>query len=317
VAAPLIAIVGPTASGKSDLALRLARERSGEIVSCDSLQVYRGLDIGSAKATPAERAQVKHHLVDVVGPTDAFSAADYARLAREALADVTARGRLPIVAGGSGLYLRALLQGLFEGPSRDSTLRARFEALAERFSDARLHRLLTHVDAATARDTQPRDRVRIVRALEVYWLTGRPISSLRSEGTRPLEGFRTLVLGLNPNRERLRVAVEARTRQMIQRGLVSEVEAVLAATGGVVPRPLEAIGYRQAVAVLRGDLDLADAERSIVTDTMRFAKRQMTWFRHQADVTWFEAAADAHSTAVRWLASTGPSSNEPRGASGE
>jgi tRNA dimethylallyltransferase len=317
VAAHLIAIVGPTASGKSDLALRLAREHSGEIVSCDSLQVYRGLDIGSAKATPDERAQVKHHLLDVVGPTDDFSAADYARLAREAVADIAGRGRLPIVAGGSGLYLRALLQGLFEGPSRDTALRARLEALAERFSDARLHRLLAHVDSATARETQPRDRIRIVRALEVYWLTGRPISLLRSEGSRPLEGFRTLVLGLNPDRERLRGAVEARTRQMIQRGLVSEVETVLAATGGVVPRPLEAIGYRQAVAVLKGDLDLADAERSIVADTMRFAKRQMTWFRHQADVTWFETADDAYTTAVRWLASTGPSSSEPRGASGE
>jgi tRNA dimethylallyltransferase len=302
VAFPLVAIVGPTASGKSDLALRLARAHAGEIVSCDSLQVHRGLDIGSAKATPEERAQVPHHLVDVVGPGDDFSAADYARLAREALRDIAARGRLPIVAGGSGLYLRALLQGLFEGPSRDSTLRARFEALAERFSDARLHRLLAHVDAATAAETQHRDRVRIVRALEVYWLTGRPISSLRSEGSRPLEGFRTLVLGLNPDRERLRVAVEARTRQMIQRGLVSEVETVLAATGGVVPRPLEAIGYRQAVAVLRGDLDLAGAERSIVADTMRFAKRQMTWFRHQAEVTWFETADEAHAAAEHWLA---------------
>ena len=302
MASPLIAIVGPTASGKSDLALRLARAHAGEIVSCDSLQVYRGLDIGSAKATPEERAQVKHHVIDVVGPSDDFSAADYARLAREALRDIAGRGRLPIVAGGSGLYLRALLQGLFEGPSRDTPLRARFEALAERFSDARLHRLLTHVDPATAAGTQPRDRVRIVRALEVYWLTGRPISSLRSEGSQPLEGFRTLVLGLNPDRERLRVAVEARTRQMIQRGLVSEVERVLAATGGVVPRPLEAIGYRQAVAVLRGDLDLAGAERSIVADTMRFAKRQMTWFRHQAEVTWFETADEAQAAAEHWLA---------------
>jgi tRNA dimethylallyltransferase len=301
VAAALIAIVGPTASGKSDLALRLAREHSGEIVSCDSLQVYRGLDIGSAKATPEERAQVPHHLLDVVVPTDDFSAADYARLAREALRGIAARGRLPIVAGGSGLYLRALLQGLFEGPSRDTTLRARFEALAERYSDARLHRLLAHVDPATAGETKPRDRVRIVRALEVYWLTGRPISSLRSEGARPLEGFRTLVLGLNPARERLRAAVEARTRLMIQRGLVSEAEAVLAATGGVVPRPLEAIGYRQAVAVLRGDLDLEGAERSIVADTMRFAKRQMTWFRHQAEVAWFETADEARSAAERWL----------------
>jgi tRNA dimethylallyltransferase len=301
LAAALIAIVGPTASGKSDLALRLARARSGEVVSCDSLQVYRGLDIGSAKATAEERAQVPHHLLDVVAPSDDFSAADYARLAREALADIAARGRLPIVAGGSGLYLRALLQGLFDGPSRDTALRSRFEALADRFGNDRLHRLLSHVDPATGAETRARDRIRIVRALEVYWLTGRPISALRSEGTRPLEGFKSFVVGLSPDRERLRAAVEARTRQMIQRGLVSEVEAVLAATGGVVPRPLEAIGYRQAVAVLRGDLDLAEAERSIVTDTMRFAKRQMTWFRHQADVAWFESADDAYAAAVRFV----------------
>jgi tRNA dimethylallyltransferase len=301
VASPLIAIVGPTASGKSALALRLAREQSGEIVSCDSLQVYRGLDIGSAKATPAERAQVPHHLLDVVGPGEAFSAADYARLAREALAGIAARGRLPIVAGGSGLYVRALLQGLFEGPSRDDALRARLEGLADRFSDARLHRLLGRVDPKAAARTSPGDRVRIVRALEVYWLTGRPISSLRSAGSRPLEGFRTLVLGLAPDRERLRQAVAARTREMIQRGLVAEAEALLVASGGVVPRPLEAIGYRQAVSVLRGDLDLAEAERAIVTDTMRFAKRQMTWFRHQATVEWFASADLAHAAATAWL----------------
>ena len=306
VASPLIAIVGPTASGKSALALRLAREHAGEIVSCDSLQVYRGLDIGSAKATPAERAQVPHHLLDVVGPGDPFSAADYARLAREALTGIVARGRLPIVAGGSGLYVRALLQGLFEGPSRDDALRARLEGFAERFSDARIHRLLARVDPAAAARTSPNDRVRIVRALEVYWLTGRPISSLRSAGSRPLEGYRTLLLGIAPDRDRLREAVAARTREMIQRGLVAETEAVLAASGGVVPRPLEAIGYRQAVSVLRGDVDLADAERSIVTDTMRFAKRQMTWFRHQATVEWFASADLAHAAATAWLALPAP-----------
>ena len=306
VASPLIAIVGPTASGKSALALRLAREHAGEIVSCDSLQVYRGLDIGSAKATPAERAEVPHHLLDVVEPSEAFSAADYARLAREALAGIVARGRLPIVAGGSGLYVRALLQGLFEGPSRDDALRSRLEGIAERFSDVRLHRLLARVDPPAAARTSPNDRVRIVRALEVYWLTGRPISSLQGAGSRPLEGYRTLVLGLAPERERLREAVAARTREMIQRGLVSETEGVLAASGGVVPRPLEAIGYRQAVAVLRGDLDLAEAERSIVTDTMRFAKRQMTWFRHQATVEWFPSAEEAHAAATAWLRASPP-----------
>lgn len=301
VAAPLIAIVGPTASGKSALAMRLAGELQAEIVSCDSLQVYRGLDIGSAKAAPEERARVPHHLVDVVSPQEAFSAAEYARLGREALAGIASRGRLAIVAGGSGLYLRALLVGLFAGPSRDARLRERLERLAGRFGSARLHRVLSRVDPAAAERTSPRDQVRIVRALEVFWVTGRPISSLRGEGARPLEGFRSLVLGLAPDRERLRAAVTARTRRMLESGLLSETAAVLEAAGGVVPRPLEAIGYRQAVAVLRGELALPEAEQAIVTATMRFAKRQMTWFRHQAQAVWYSSPEEARGAALKWL----------------
>ncbi len=300
MAPALVAIVGPTASGKSALALRLARERGGEIVSCDSLQVFRGLDVGSAKATAEERAAVPHHLLDVASVDEPFSAADYARLARAAVADVAARGRLPIVAGGSGLYLRALLEGLFEGPSRDDALRQRLERLAERFSDGRLHRLLARVDPVAAARTNPNDRVRIVRALEVYWLTGRPITAQHGE-KRPLEGFRTLVVGLAPDRTLLREAVAARTRQMFERGLVAETEAVLRRSGRAVPRPLGAIGYRQAVRVVRGELAEVEAEGSIVTETMRFAKRQMTWFRHQAEVSWFLTPDAAHAALVRWL----------------
>lgn len=301
MAAPLIAIVGPTASGKTALALRLARERAGEIVSCDSLQVYRGLDVGSAKATAEERAGVPHHLLDVVDPDQPFSAADYARLARAALSGIRERERLAIVAGGSGLYLRALLQGLFEGPSRDQALRARLERLAGRHGDERLHRLLRRVDPAAAARLHPGDRVRIVRALEVFWLTGRPISEQHKATARPLEGFRTLVLGLAPDRGRLRATVEARTRAMFARGLVAEVAAVLERSGGRPPRPLGAIGYRQAVAVLRGQLDPAEAERQVVSETMRFAKRQMTWFRHQAQVAWHASATSAHDAATAWL----------------
>ena len=302
MATPLIAVVGPTASGKSALALRLAQEHGGEIVSCDSLQVYRGLDIGSAKATPEERAAVAHHLIDVAEPDAVFSAADYARLARAALHEIRSRGRLPIVAGGSGLYLRALLGGLFEGPSRDDALRARLERLARRFGDPRLHRLLARVDAVAAARTNPRDRVRIVRALEVYWLTGRPLTAHQQRGSRPLEGYRTLLLGLRPERAELRKAVEARTRQMLERGLVAEVRGLLDRFGGRLPRPLGAIGYRQAVSVVRGELTVEAAERAIVTETMRFAKRQMTWFRHQARVEWFLTPQAAHEGAAAWLA---------------
>ncbi|PYQ17458.1 MAG: tRNA (adenosine(37)-N6)-dimethylallyltransferase MiaA, partial [Acidobacteria bacterium] len=223
----LIAIVGPTGSGKSALALRLAGERGGEIVSCDSLQVYRGLDIGSAKATPEERAVVPHHLLDVVEPHEAFSAAEYARQARAALAAIVARGRLPIVAGGTGLYLRALLQGLFEGPSRDEPLRRRLEAMAGRYGEPRLHRLLARVDPEAASRLPARDRVRVVRALEVFWNTGRPLSAHHRQGAEPLRGFSPRLLGIAPDRAALRRAIERRTREMFERGLLEEVRGLL------------------------------------------------------------------------------------------
>jgi tRNA dimethylallyltransferase len=301
VAAPLIAVVGPTGSGKSALALRLARERGGEIVSCDSLQVYRGLDVGTAKPTPEERRLVPHHLIDVVSPDEAFSAAEYAVRAREAVAGIAGRGRLPLVAGGSGLYLRALLQGLFAGPGRDEDLRRRLEALADRFGDARLHRLLASRDPETAGRLSPRDRVRVVRALEVLFTTGRPISAHHRGGAEPLAGFRVLLVGLDLDRAELRRRVEARTRAMMEAGLVEEVRGLLARGYPPDLRPLRSIGYRQVVALLQGRMSGAGVERAIVTETMRFAKRQMTWFRHQASVTWFQDAESACRASLAWL----------------
>jgi len=301
VAAPLVAIVGPTASGKSALALRLARERGGEIVSCDSLQVYRGLDIGSAKATSAERAAIPHHLLDVADPGEVFSAADYARLARAAIDGVRGRGRLPIVAGGTGLYLQALLVGLFEGPPRDEALRRRLEALGDRFGDERLHRLLRRVDPAAAGRIGPKDRVRVVRALEVYRATGRPISEEQRRGSEPLRGYQALIVGLDPGRLALRAAIEVRTRQMLEQGLIEEVRGLVSSGVDPLARPLQAIGYRQALSVLRGEMALEEAEREIVTATLRFAKRQMTWFRHQAEVRWFAHADDARNATLAWL----------------
>jgi tRNA dimethylallyltransferase len=280
--------------------MRLAAAHGGDIVSCDSLQVYRGLDIGSAKPTLEERRRVRHHLVDVVDPDQHFSAADYARLARAAVAEIAARGATPIVAGGTGLYLRALLSGLFEGPSRDAALRERFERIARRHGDARLHRLLARVDPAAAARTARRDRVRVVRALEVYWTSGRPMTEHQREPLPGLEGYEVRTIGLAPARDALLAAVERRTDEMIERGLVDEARALIRRYPADL-RPLQAIGYRQAVAVARGLVGVAEARRDIVRETMRYAKRQMTWFRHQAAAQWFAEAETAHELATAWI----------------
>ncbi len=306
-AAPaLIAVVGPTAAGKSALSLRLAREHAGEIVSCDSLQVYRGLDIGSAKPTLEERVQVPHHLLDVVEPDAVFSAADYSRLARRALAGIAARGRLPLVVGGTGLYFRALFRGLFSGPSRDEVLRERIEGVARRLGDAGLHRLLARVDPEAAARIAPADRVRIVRALEVWKLTSRPLSAhLRENAGEPLRGYRSFVVGLDPGRDKLREAVAARARAMLAAGLVDEVRGLLSRGVPAAARPLGAIGYREAMGVVRGEATADEALRDIVAATMRLAKRQLTWFRKEPSVTWF-ASGEQAAVAVAGFLAAGP-----------
>ena len=281
--------------------MRLAVARRGEIVSCDSLQVFRGLDIGSAKPSLEERRSVRHHLIDVVEPGEVFSAAEYARQARAAIDEIRGRGRLPVVAGGTGLYLRALLEGLFEGPSREEALRRRLEGIAARFGSERLHRLLRRIDPDAAARIRPRDQVRIVRALEVFLTTGLTLSAQQRKGATPLEGFSVQVLGLAPDRARLRETVVRRTREMLARGLVGEVRRLL--DGGLAPecRPLQAIGYRQAVRVVRGEMTLEAAERAIVQATMRYAKRQMTWFRHQADVHWVGDVEEGLNAALAFV----------------
>jgi tRNA dimethylallyltransferase len=302
VATPLlIALVGPTAAGKSALGLRLALAHGGEIVSCDSLQVYRGLDVGSAKPTLEERRRVPHHLVDVVDPDEPFSAADYARRGREVLASLRRRGVPPLVVGGTGLYLRALLRGLFEGPSRDDALRGRLEAMAARHGEARLHRWLARVDPDSAARIAPADRMRVVRALEVFHKTGRPLSGHHRAGAEPLPGFDVRHLGLAPPRDALRAAIEARTQRMLAEGLVEETRSLIERYGANL-RPLQSIGYRQAAAVVRGALGVDEARRDIVKETMRYAKRQMTWFRHQERVAWCADAAKAEAVATGWRA---------------
>jgi tRNA dimethylallyltransferase len=295
VGPPLLAIVGPTASGKSALSLELAQAAGGEIISCDSLQVYRGFDIGSAKPSLEDRRNVPHHLIDVVDPEEGFSAAEYGRRAREALGAIQARGRLPIVVGGTGLYLKAFLEGLFVGPARDEPLRRRLEAIAFKRGPERLHGLLARIDPETAARLHPRDQIRVVRALEVYKRTARSLSSHHRGGTsEPLTGFDVRVIGIAIERDRLRGHVVRRTAEMFRRGLLDEAARLLARPQGAALKPLRAIGYRQAVSVVQGVMDRAQAERDIVTETMRYAKRQMTWFRHQSAATvWCAGSQEA------------------------
>lgn len=281
--------------------MRLAREFGGEIVSCDSLQVYRLLDIGSAKPSRSDLKEIPHHLIDVVDVDQAFSAAEYARAARGALGEIASHGRVPLLVGGAGLYLRALLDGLFPGPSRDSGLRRRLEGLADRHGNERIHRLLAHVDARSAARIAPRDRVRVVRALEVYWLTGRPISAWQNGKSEPLLGFDKVLVGIAPPRDELRARVELRARKMLESGLLDEVRGLLARGHPSDLRPLKAIGYREAIAVIEGRLEERRLASAIAAATMRYAKRQMTWFRNQTDVSWRSNVESAYEYAVDWM----------------
>jgi tRNA dimethylallyltransferase len=297
----LIAIVGPTGAGKSAVALATAHRLGGEIVSCDSLQVYRGLDIGSAKPTRLERAAIPHHLLDVVEPDEDFSAAAWLALAKVAIRQIEDRGGVPIVVGGTGLYLRALVRGLFEGPARDVAFRERLEGISARHGRARLHRVLRAVDPDTARRIAPADQVRVIRALEVFRATGRRMSAHHAM-TRPgLPGHELRVFGVSPSREVLRERVVRRTDQMLEAGLLDEVQGLLARGLSPTLRPLQAIGYRQAILALREGHDGAALRRAIVTATMQYAKRQSTWFRHQAEVSWFPDGPAAAAAAQAWF----------------
>ena len=302
----IVAIVGPTASGKSDLALELAARLGGEIVSCDSVQVYRGLDIGSGKPSPADRARAPHHLLDILDLHEEMNAGVFAERASAAIADIGARGRLPIVTGGTGLYLTALLKGLFDQGAADPTLRGRLDALAARRGSQRLHRLLAVRDPDYARRTQPTDRVRIVRALEVCFALGRPFSRAQLE-RRPAYSGEALIVGLHPGRDELRARVKARVKGMLAAGLLEETRRALSSVpeGGPIPRALGAIGYREAAARLAsGAPDTGEddeLQRAIVTSTMQYAKRQMTYFRRQFEVEWFAESRAAGERAIHWV----------------
>lgn len=297
----VVVIVGPTATGKSDLALRLAERFAGEIVNADSMQCYRGMDIGTAKPSVAERQALPHHLFDIVAPDEEFTAADFCRLAREAIVTITARGRLPIVVGGTGLYVRALLAGLAESPGADHQAREEYRLLAERDGNAALHALLQRIDPQAATRIHPNNRVRIIRALEVFGQTGRSITEFQQQhGFKP-RWCRYLKIGLTAERSRLYEQIDRRVERMIDQGLVAEVEALAAAGyhGGL--KSMAAIGYREVCAYLAGGASLAETIELIKRNTRRYAKRQLTWFNGEDDIVWFSQPLelDQVTTVVR------------------
>ena len=284
---PLIAVLGPTASGKSNLALRLARRFRGEIVGCDSVQVYRFLNIGTSKVLKPEQAGIPHHLIDFLNPDQEFTAGQYMALGRRVLSEIGQRGNLPLVAGGTGLYLRALLNGLFDGPSRCESLRGRLQQQARRKGDSHLHRLLARVDPESARRILPRDRPKIIRALEVFFLTAKPISLHFRTAPEKLQGFRLLKIGLNPPRDRLYQRIEERVDRMFAGGLVEEVRSILARGYPPDCKPLQSLGYLQVVQCLQGEIPLQVAVEATKQTTRNYAKRQLTWFRKEENVIWF------------------------------
>ncbi len=291
---PLIVVLGPTGAGKSELALVLAEAVGGEILNCDSIQVYRRLDIGSAKIPALARRGIPHHLLDIIDIDEELTAGAYSRLAREVLAGVRSRNRVPIVAGGTGFYLRALLDGLSPAPRRDEPLRARLAAIAERRAGA-LHRFLRMHDPDTARRIHSNDRQKLIRAVEITVLAAQPVTSVQSAPRNRLEGFAVLKLGLAPQRDALNERLNQRAAAMFRNGLLEETKALL--DSGVSPeaKPLGSLGYKQAVKVLRGELAVEDAIRECQIRTRQYAKRQMTWFRAERDVHWLTGfGADLH-----------------------
>jgi tRNA dimethylallyltransferase len=283
----LIIVLGPTAVGKSRVAVDLALRFGGEVISGDSIQVYRGFDIGADKTGPGDRRGVPHHLIDIVGPEVQYTAADFVRDALAAARGIAARGRLPIVAGGTGLYIKALVDGLFPGPGRDPAARAALEVeAAEKGLDA-LFRRLEAVDPEYARKVRSKDRVRIIRALEVHIATGRPISEHFHETRSPVMGRTVVLLGLRLEREPLCRRIDDRVERMFARGLVEEVRGLLERGVPETAPPFRALGYSHVLRLLRGEISREEAVALTKTDTRQYAKRQMTWFRKMAGVVWF------------------------------
>jgi len=284
---PLIAIVGPTASGKSALGIWLAQQLGGEVVACDSTQLYRGFDVGTAKPSPAERADVPHHLIDVLDPGQEATAGRYRERAEIVLEDLRARKRLPIFTVGTGLYLRALLEGLADVPLRSEEIRERLRAGAASHVPGHLHRILKRMDTLSAEKIAPADQQKLIRAIEVCLLAKKPLSEVHSAGRNPLRGWRAIKIGLSPEREALYQRIHARTEAMLAAGWLDEVRGLLDSGLPADAKPFDFIGYRELRAVLQGEMQLEEACAAIQQATRRYAKRQLTWFRRDPQIHWF------------------------------
>jgi tRNA dimethylallyltransferase len=305
---PLVAVVGPTASGKSALGVWLAEQLGGEVVACDSTQLYRGLDIGTAKPTVAERHGVPHHLMDVLGPQEAATAGGYRQMALVALADLRSRMRLPIFTVGTGLYLRALLEGLADVPQRSEELRERLRHSAREHGAGHLHRILSRLDGEAAQKISAADEQKLIRAVEVCLLAKMPLTEVHRSGRAPLQGWRPLKIGLAPEREALYARIHARTNAMLANGWLEEVHSLLNAGLPEDAKAFDFIGYRELRAVSQGRLTMDEARSAIQQTTRRYAKRQLTWFRREHGVRWLAGFGDdplLQQEALQWLREQG------------
>ena len=305
---PLVAIVGPTASGKSALGVVLAERLNGEVVACDSTQLYRGFDIGTAKPAPSERRGVPHYLMDVLGPEEEATAGGYRKLALAVLDGLRHRKRLPVFTAGTGLYLRALLEGLADIPQRSEELRQRLRASVDEHPSGHLHGVLKRLDPEAAGKVSPADEQKLIRAVEVCLLARKPISEVHRSGRVPLEGWHVLKVGLMPDREKLNERILARTNSMLEQGWLREVQALLASGLNEDAKPFDFIGYRELRGVLRGEITLDQARSAIQQATRQYAKRQLTWFRREQGVRWFSGFGDdagVEAAIVEWLQAEG------------
>jgi tRNA dimethylallyltransferase len=281
----LVAILGPTGSGKTALSLEIAGQFNGEIVNCDSVALYREFYIGTAKPTPEEQARVRHHLLDVIDPTGYTTAGQYSRQARAVIREISKRGALPIVVGGTGLYLRALIDGLFRGPRRSESLRKQLRMRAEEKGPEHLHGILQRLDKAAALRIHANDIPKLIRAIEICLASRQPMSKQWEQGRDALKGFRILRIGLDPDRQQLYLRINQRVQDMFAKGLVEETQGILQKYGAAAG-PLSSIGYKEVVKLIAGELNHEEAVRAVQQAHRNYAKRQMTWFRREPDVKW-------------------------------